>query len=264
MTTFSHPSPASSHPVEPDAVLTDLVLEAGSHPAVQHPFLAACARGTWSDPGQALRLFVREYTGYVAWLPHCLWRVLARLPHSLSRDVWLRRFAIERGQYDAADCEVLRRVGLEPHRLQGRSLATAWETFARAVGVTEAELAEPTPAAVAWRTRLLQFLSEASPTEVVGAWALGTEQVARSISKQLLRGILVEGRLRRDSFACLELQCLADRQLPEVRAAVASLATSGDAIDELRHGMLTALHLRGEFFDHLHVQALAAERQLTG
>jgi hypothetical protein len=240
--------------------VAELLAAALAHPAVRHPFLVRCAQGGWRDLDGALLAFARDQAGCVAWTVQGLHRALVRLPGGVARDPWLRRFARERGQLDDADCALLRRASLPVAGVQGVPRAVLFERFALAVGVTPAELAAPSPAAAAWVTRWQQLARDASPTEVVGAWALGTEAVARTVWQQLLRGVLLQGTLRRDELVWLELQCLPDDRLQRSLAAGASaLAQLAGGLDELRTGMEQALQWLGELLDRVYLRVLEAE-----
>lgn len=237
--------------------LAELVRESLAHPAVRHPFLTRFACGNFRDQEATLRRYAVEYAGYAAWFPRYLRTVISRLPEAEHRALLLRNLEEEQGQLDDDDCAALLAVGINPRTVMGVPHPLLFRRFCHALGITDEELATPTPAAVQWRTRFLQFLEGATPAQAVGALGLGTEHVVKPIYRQLLAGILALGTLRRDEFVFFELHCLVDDQhQQDLLAIAAQLAATPAEIAELQSGMRTALGLRCEFWDHLYRSAL--------
>lgn len=257
MTAISSPPPVRHDPDDLRGDLAELVRESLAHPAVRHPFLTRFAAGNFDDQAAVLRRYAVEYAGYAAWFPRYLRAVISRLPQAEHRALLLRNLEEEQGQLDDADCEALAAVGIPPSSVIGVPHPLLFRRFCHAVGITDAELASPTPAALTWRTRFLQFLEGATPAQAVGALGLGTEHVVKPIYRQLLAGILSLGTLRRDEFVFFELHCLVDDQHQQDLLAIAQqLAATPGEVAELRSGMRTALGLRCEFWDQLYRTAL--------
>lgn len=241
-------------PVVPDvdAAIRGLTRETLQHPSVHHPFLAAFARGGYADPAAVLRSYAWEYSGYSAWFPKYLQTVIDRLDRPEHRELLLHNLEEEKGQLGEDDRQALREVGIDPLPLIGVPHPVLFRRFCHAMGIDEQQLATPSANAVRWRTRLMHFLDGASPAAAVGALGLGTEQIVRPIYEQLLAGIRRIPTLRREDYVFFELHCLVDDQHQKDLLEIAKdLATTPDGLRDLRHGMLTALELRGEFWDGL-------------
>lgn len=235
-----------------EAGLPLLVREALAHPAVHHRFLAAFAGGRFADPAAMLRRYAWEYSGYSAWFPRYLRMVIDRLERAEHRELLLHNLEEERGQLDPEDCAALRAVGIAPEPLIGVPHPELFRRFCRAIGLADAELQNPSAAAVRWRTRFLAYLEHATPAQAVGALGLGTELIVRPVYEQLLLGIRAEGSLRREDYVFFELHCLVDDQHQEDLLAIArELAAEPQGLRELGEGMRTALELRHDFWDHL-------------
>lgn len=255
--------PATTQDAFIEQALAAMVQESHAHLAVNHPFLQRFASGDFADQQQALRTYAREYSGYSAWFPHYLRAVISRLPSPAHRELLQHNLDEEQGLMSPEDCETLRAAGIDPNRVQGIPHSQLFRSFCRSVGLADAELANPTPAAARWRTRFLTYLQNATPAEAVGALGFGTEQIVRPIYKQLLQGILGLGTLRRSEFVFFELHYLVDDQHQQDLANIATeLALAPGGLDQLRCGMRHAMQLRVEFWDHL-LQAVIVQENAS-
>jgi pyrroloquinoline quinone (PQQ) biosynthesis protein C len=243
-----------------DAELASLVQEALAHPAVRHPFLTRFAAGAFRDQSQALRRYAVEYSGYASWFPHYLRAVISRLPRADQREMLMHNLEEEQGQLGADDCQALLGVGINPATVLGIPHPVLFRRFCQSIGIQDEELAQPTMIAARWRTRFLHFLKNATAAQAVGALGLGTERIVRPVYEKLLGGIIGLGTLRRDEFVFFELHCLVDDQHQQDLLAIArDLAEVPGGIAQLRSGMMTALDLRCEFWDHLYRSILDAD-----
>ncbi|MCK5941249.1 MAG: iron-containing redox enzyme family protein [Planctomycetes bacterium] len=234
-----------------------LIQESLAHPAVRHPFLTRFASGTFADPANALRTYAVEYSGYAAWFPRYLKAVISRLESPAHRELLAHNLEEEQGHLGADDCEELRKAGIDPATVQGVPHPALFRRFCDSLGIEPRELAQPCPAARRWRERFESFLRRATPAQAVGALGLGTEHIVRPVYEQLIKGILGMGTLRRDEFVFFELHCLVDDQHQQDLLEIAqSLADQPGGLAELRHGMLTALKLRCDFWDDLYSRIL--------
>lgn len=237
--------------VGPDAALTALVQEGLAHAAVRHPFLATFARGCYRDPHEVLRHFAQQYSGYASWFPHYLQCVDSRLQCPDHRALLQQKLEHEQGALGDDDLAALRRVGIPAQSVSGIPHAQLFRRFCLSLGITDWEVAQPSPAARQWRAQLQRFLNHATAAQAIGALGLGTEQIVRPIYRQLLEGILGLGTMRRDQFLFFELHCIVPDQ--HLLAIAKDLAATPGGIADLRSGMHTALQLREEFWDQLSV-----------
>lgn len=244
--------PAGQSARELDAQIRALVNESFAHRAVHHPYLQAFACGDFPDPLAAVRQYAWEYSGYSAWFPMYLRSVIDRLQRDDHRTLLLHNLEEEKGQLGEDDCEALRGVGIDPATVMGIPHPTLFRRFCYSLGITDAQLAAPSAAAVQWRTRFFQFLQNATEAQAVGALGLGTEQIVRPVYEKLLSGIKRLGILMREQYVFFELHCLVDDQHQQDLLSIArDLAATPEGLRDLRSGMRTALALRCEFWDHM-------------
>jgi len=236
-----------------DDQIQELVNESLTHPAVRHPFLTRIAACGFRDNVAALRQYAVEYSGYAQWFPRYLKGVISRLERDDHRELLSHNLEEEQGLLGEDDRAELRKVGINPDSVQNVAHPLLYRRFCDAMGVRTEELAEPSRAAARWRTRFLYFLEHATPAQAVGALGLGTEHIVKPVYKQLLKGIIAMGVLRRDEFVFFELHCLVDDQHQKDLLEIArDLARAPGGIEELRSGMRTALQMRNEFWDDLY------------
>lgn len=245
---------------QPDP-LASLVAEAASHPAVNHPWLQALAVGELPDPAWAVWDFARNYHGYSQWFPRYLQTVIQRLPEPRHRALLAENLAEEKGRLHEEDRQALREVGIDPAQVEGIPHSQLFRDFCHALGISEQELQTARPAAAQWRARFLRALQQGTPAFCVGALGLGTEGVVRPIYRQLLKGIRGATSLPRSEYVFFELHCLVDDQHQKDLLAIAGeLAVAPGVRAQLRAGMLRALDLRAEFWNHLHRRAVRRGR----
>ena len=242
--------------------LAPLVQEALASRGVHHPFLRRFASGDLPDPAAALRAYAWEYSGYSAWFPRYLKAVIGRLSSAEHKERLSHNLQEEQGLLDGDDCAELRRLGIDPSTVRGVPHPQLFARFCRAVGLEGKALRSPSPAARAWRERFERYLDEATAAQAVGALGLGTEHVVKPIYEQLLEGIRRQGDLRRQDYVFFELHCLVDDQhQQDLLDIAADLAAEPGGLAGLRQGMLTALRLRCQFWDHLLRTADGAQEQ---
>lgn len=247
------PAPSPLPLTSDEQHLQTLLTEAKHHPAVHHAFLRRFATGAYPDATAVLRRYALEYSAYASWFPRYLEAVIDRLDDPAHQALLRRNLDEEQGNYDADECDELRRAGIRVELVQGVPHPQLFRRFCRAIGITDDELARPCRAADQWRREFHAMLENASPAAAVGALGMGTEYVVRPIYEQLLRGIQALGTLHRDDYVFFELHCLVDDQHQADLLHIArELAPNTDGVRELRRGMLGALRLRQRFWDQLY------------
>jgi len=244
--------------------LQRLAFESAHHPAVRHPWLRAFSNLEFADPAAALRTYAIEYHGYAAWFPRYLRAVIDSIQDPSLKELLVHNLEEESGHLADDDCEALRALGIHPDSVRGIPHPQLYRRFCRAIGVTDAELAEPTAAAHEWRTRFLGFLENATDAEAVGALGLGTESIVRPVYEQILTGIRRLGTVAREDYLFFELHCVVDDQHQEdLLTCALELMQRPGAAAELRRGMKTALDLRNRFWNRLHGNASLQARGIA-
>ncbi|MCA8953728.1 MAG: iron-containing redox enzyme family protein [Planctomycetes bacterium] len=253
MTSLQTPAFTQVDATDLEGQIRALVRESLTHPAVHHPFLTSFASGEYADAFGVMRQYALEYSGYASWFPHYLRSVIRRLERQDHRLLLLRNLEEERGQLDEDDCQALRGVGIDPNAILGIPHPVLFRRFCHAIGLSDQDLSQPTEAAREWRTAFLDYLSQATEAEAVGALGLGTEHIVRPVYEHLLAGIRRIGVLKRDDYVFFELHCLVDDQHQQDLLTIAKelASTRPDGVGELRRGMQKALDLRCEFWNKL-------------
>ena len=240
-----------------DDFLDELVQEAHAHPAVCHPYLHDLSTGNLPDLKWALRDFARQYPGYCAHFPRYLTMVISKLDSPDHRQTLMQNLIEESGTLDEADIEVLVEYGIDPDWVQGIPHPVLFERFQRALGLGDADLAEPHELeVVCWRESFYNLLASGTAAEAVGAIGLGTENVVGDMYRPIVRAIDCLGSLDRRESVFFELHCEVDE---DHHLALLSIARDYAAVPqnrlELRKGMLKALGYRARFWDWMHLRA---------
>ncbi len=241
-------------PTRPRAASTSelqaLRRHAQTHGASNPPALQRLAHGRADDADAVLAAFAVAFSGHVAWRPHLLRATLAHLPapHAAALQ---RRLAQELGTLDADDCTWVQGLGIAPRSVLGIPRSELFTRFAQALGLSSDQLATPPPATARYRTRLLQFLTQATPAGAFGAFAFGVEAADRTTSKLVLRGLLTTGSLQRTALACFELADLANDTNERLLRVALALADTPTTADELHDGVHTALQFREQWLAEL-------------
>jgi len=252
----NHPAPA--------AYLEQLIEESHRHPAMTHPWLRAIGSGELPDTAWALRDYAWHYHGYSAWFPRYLRAVIRRLDREDHRRLLEQNLSEEKGDLDPEDHAALREVGIEPESVVGIPHSVLFKRFCLAAGLDASTLAEPREATVRWRTKFLTLLRGASPAAAVGALGLGTESIVKHIYPPILEGIKRVRTFQRRDYVFFELHCLVDDQHQQDLFDVGcTLARTERGRRDLRMGMLAALDLRREFWDHLYERATSVPRVVS-
>lgn len=232
--------------------------EALSHPALNHRYLSAMSAGAFPDMAWAIRDYAWHYHGYSAWFPRYLQAVINRLEREDHRALLQVNLDEENGQLGEDEQASLRVLGIDPSSVDGVPHPALFRRFCTAMGISREALAAPAHATVRWRTMFKAFLEQSSPAASVGALGLGTESVVKPIYEQLLPAIRNLGFLSRSDYVFFELHCVVDDQHQEDLLSVArDLGTSAKGRNDIRAGMLTALDLRCELWDHLYTRAMS-------
>jgi pyrroloquinoline quinone (PQQ) biosynthesis protein C len=265
MTRSTHPEhdprqPVSATNSEIDQILHLLLIEARQHRAVSHPWLRAVASGNVPNLEWTLRDFARQYHGYLAAVPCYLQKALDRLDAPRHQRQLEQRLARQQGMLDLAEQAELRRVGIDPRSVRGVPHPLLFRRFAGAMGLADQDLAHPSTASLGWRTRLLGFVTHAHPAAVAGALVMGTEIIAPDVYLPILVGSLRLGSVARADYVFFELLCMVeDPRRNDLMQIAAEWAGEAPGRAELRRGMLLALGLRSEFWDHLHRRAMSVQ-----
>jgi pyrroloquinoline quinone (PQQ) biosynthesis protein C len=215
------------------------------------------AAGRFPNVAWALRDFAWHYNGYSEWFPRYLRAVIRRLEEPQHRRLLAENLAEEKGRLDDEERSTLLEIGIDPETVAGIPHSELFQQFCQAVGLDRTTLATTTAATEQWRTRFLTFLRGASPAAAVGALGLGTEGIVSHIYRPILDGIRADGSVQRSDYVFFELHCYVDDQHQQDLFEIAvDLASTPQGRDDLRRGMLTALNLRSEFWDHLFRRAV--------
>ncbi|MEM7306631.1 MAG: iron-containing redox enzyme family protein [Planctomycetota bacterium] len=258
MVPVSHPSGSTAAPAGSNLWLESLLSEARAHRAVQHPFLRALADGAFGvRTHAAARALGHAYAGYSQWFPRYLRALIARMPAEDYRDLLRRNLDEEQGHLDPADREVLASMGIDPCDVEGVPHPELFRRFCVAIGLAEADLAQPPLPTIEWRAGFLGAMRAGTPAFGVGALGLGTESIVATVYTLVIRGLeRVEGLSRRDRIF-FDLHCYVDDQHQKDLLAIAQeLAQEPAGAAEVEHGLRLALALREEFFDALHESCL--------
>ena len=245
-------------------LLGSLLLDADEHPALNHIWLENVAGQRYPDPAWVLRDFAYQYYAYVSGFPQYLQVVVDKLEDTRHQQALRHNLDEENGQLDAIDTAILEDVGIDVEAIVGFSHLQLYRRFCTAMGITNAELANAAPAALAWKQELLDYLKNTSQAAAVGTIGIGTESIVRPMYEKLLGGIRHLDGIARKDYVFFELHCIVDDQhaIDLNRIAVDLIADDEDNLNQMRHGRNKALDLRLQFWEHLHRRAAKQPRSL--
>jgi len=238
-----------------------LLKEAAIHPAMNHIWLQNVSNQTYGNMNVVFAEFAREYHGYCASFADYLGGVIHVLENEDHKDIFKCRLLEQSGQVEPTDCDSLKDIGIDPDEVNGIPRPELFRRFCYAMGLTRHNLKHISVAAMRWRWQFLMFLAKASPAAAVGALGLGTEYVAQHTYKEMVSTLRDLSTVNREDCVFFELHCIGnDEDEGKLQEVSLSLLNDEDDYHEMRRGMLAALELRNQFFNHLHQRASIISR----
>lgn len=239
------------------------------HRAVRHPYLFKLEIGDLPDPVGALKDLAHQYFAYSAQFHLYLDIVISKLTNADHRQWLTQNLMEEKGHIDSEELALLKAKGIREEWVQDIPHPMLFRRFQRAIGVTEAwvQTHPYCPEVITWREKFTDLLSSGTEAQAVGALGLGTESIVRSIYKPVVIAIKRYLNIPPEDSVFFPLHCEVDDNhgLTLIRIAEDLGAESEESYHELRHGMLTALDIRAEFWDGMltraqHMPTVSQER----
>ncbi len=232
------------------AYVDELINEALSHRAVNHPYLHALSSGTLPDNHQALTDFARAYYGYSAHFPRYLTAAISRLDNAAHRRALVENLTEESGHYHEEELAELESAGIRREWIVGVPHPELFRRFRDALGLQGEEGLYDTEV-VCWRELFYGTIAHGSAAEAIGALGLGTETIVSTIYRhfvQALKGIA----LSPEASVFFPLHCdVDDAHQATLKRIAIDLAHNEEGRRGLRVGMRKALMLRAGFWDYL-------------
>ena len=228
-----------------------LLGEAKAHRALHHPYLAALANGTLTDPLGALQRFTAEYAVYTSSFQNYLLLCMSKLESQKHRSILLENLCEESGMIEADELAELVAIGIRPEWVQGVPHPEMFARFRRALGA--AEIRDTGEIAEDWKSLFMAQLSQASAAEALGALGLGTESIVKHFYRPLIAAIQNHTDLQRRDYVFFELHAEIDDEHGELMLNIASdlVAANPNHAEAMRRGMQKALSLRSLFCDRM-------------
>jgi pyrroloquinoline quinone (PQQ) biosynthesis protein C len=235
--------------------MNNLVNEALSHRAVQHPYLKALANGEFENMDKVIKDFATQYGYYSSWFPRYLTSVISKLENPEFRDHLLDNLSEESGHLHEEDMVAVRELGIKDEWVQGIPHPQLFRRFQKAMGVDSS--AKPGIEVEIWRESFLSLIQDGSAVSAVGAIGLGTESIVKFIYRDIIQAIENHTDLTLEDYVFFPLHTEVDDEhgliLLDIAQKMAS--ESPEAERELRKGMLKALNLRAAYWDDMHERA---------
>ena len=235
--------------------MNNLVNEALSHRAVQHPYLKALANGEFENMDKVIKDFATQYGYYSSWFPRYLTSVISKLENPEFRDHLLDNLSEESGHLHEEDMVAVRELGIKDEWVQGIPHPQLFRRFQKAMGVDSS--AKPGIEVEIWRESFLSLIQDGSAVSAVGAIGLGTESIVKFIYRDIIQAIENHTDLTLEDYVFFPLHTEVDDEhgliLLDIAQKMAS--ESPEAERELRKGMLKALNLRAAYWDDMYERA---------
>lgn len=242
--------------LEPGAFVQALEAEALRHRAVKHPYLWALAEGTFPDETFALEDFARQYIGYSSRFPSYLRAVISRLEDETHRAMLGENLVEESGEYGHDEVAALEACGLRRGWFEGIPHPQLFRRFASALGL-DSSSEGPAPQVEQWSDAFLSLLETSSAAGALGAIGLGTENIVGTIYQPFVAACKRCPKLSQEDSVFFSLHATVDEDhQATLREITEAHATSPEAREAIRAGMLAALGLRASFWDWLYKRAL--------
>ena len=235
----------------------ELLQEAILHRATTHPYLITLESGGFKRPTRCIEDLAMQYGEYSAWFPKYLTTVMSKLDDPNHRLRFVENLSEESGKLDEEEVDALKTMGIEIDWVQGVPHTELFKRFQEAaISSNNRELCD---SGIIWRELFYALLVTGSPAESVGAIGLGTESIVKYIFKHITSAIKNHTSISREKYVFFELHCEVDDKHGDILIDVTNdlLATDPSAYNDIRKGMLKALHLRCMFWDSMHNRAKA-------
>ena len=228
-----------------------------NHRALNHPYLQRLADGNLPDVAGALRDFAVQYSQYSQNFKKYLNIVLDQLNNKEHEQLILENYQEEDGHLDEKHRRELGDLGIDAEWIESIPHTELFKQFQEAIGVTETDLANVSPAALQFYQRKQEICSQ-NLAAAIGAIGLAGESAVSRIYKFILQAIKRYTPLapREYVFFTLHTQ-MDDEHTKALQAIAADLAKTESNREQLTQGMTAALEARAGFWDALLERALA-------
>ncbi len=243
--------------------MENLIEEALSHRAINHPYLLALEKGEFQHIDEVLTDFASQYGAYSDWFSRYLTAVISKLENPTHRNHLLKNLAEENGHLHHEDLEAIRKLSIKDEWVQEIPHPQLFKRFQEAMGVDSTQT--PCVEVEIWRESFLSLLQNGSSLQAIGAIGLGTESVVKFIYKHIIEAIKKHTSLSLQQYVFFPLHTEVEDEhsLTLVEIAKELASESEQAVLELRKGMLKALNLRAAYWDNMYERASALDQSLT-
>ncbi|MDB9413553.1 cupin domain-containing protein [Microcystis aeruginosa] len=243
--------------------MENLIEEALSHRAINHPYLLALEKGEFQHTDEVLKDFASQYGAYSDWFSRYLTAVISKLENPTHRNHLLKNLAEENGHLQDEEIEAIQKLGIKDEWVQEIPHPQLFKRFQEAMGVDSTQT--PCVEVEIWRESFLSLLQNGSSLQAIGAIGLGTESVVKFIYKHIIEAIKKHTSLSLQQYVFFPLHTEVEDEhsLTLVEIAKELASESEQAVLELRKGMLKALNLRAAYWDNMYERALALDKSLT-
>lgn len=241
--------------------MQNLIDEALSHRAVNHPYLLALKNGEFSNMNLVLKDFAAQYGAYSSWFPRYLTAVISKLENPVHREQLLENLAEESGTLHQEDINAIAQIGIKEEWVQGIPHPKLFRRFQTAMGI---ELHTQNDIEVEiWRESFLSLAQDGTAATAVGAIGLGTESIVKYIYRHLIEAIENYTDLKLEDYVFFPLHTEVDDEHGLILLNIAEdlAGESEKSTLELRKGMLKALNLRASFWDDMYERAKKLDAQ---
>jgi pyrroloquinoline quinone (PQQ) biosynthesis protein C len=232
--------------------MENLIKEALSHRAINHPYLLALEKGEFQHTDEVLKDFASQYGAYSDWFSRYLTAVISKLENPTHRNRLLKNLAEENGHLHDEDIKAIRKLGIKDEWVQEIPHPQLFKRFQEAMGVDSTQT--PCVEVEIWRESFLSLLQNGSSLQAIGAIGLGTESVVKFIYKHIIEAIKKHTSLSLQQYVFFPLHTEVEDEhsLTLVEIAKELASESEQAVLELRKGMLKALNLRAAYWDNMY------------
>jgi pyrroloquinoline quinone (PQQ) biosynthesis protein C len=115
--------------------MENLIKEALSHRAINHPYLLALEKGEFQHTDEVLKDFASQYGAYSDWFSRYLTAVISKLENPTHRNHLLKNLAEENGHLHAQDLEAIRKLGIKDEWVEEIPHPQLFKGFQEAMGV---------------------------------------------------------------------------------------------------------------------------------
>jgi len=165
--------------------MENLIKEALSHRAINHPYLLALEKGEFQHIDEVLKDFASQYGAYSDWFSRYLTAVISKLENPTHRNHLLKNLAEENGHLHDEDLEAIRKLGIKDEWVQEIPHPQLFKRFQEAMGVDSTQT--PCVEVEIWRESFLSLLQNGSSLQAIGAIGLGLNLLLNLSTNTLLK-----------------------------------------------------------------------------